>query len=73
LKALDSQPALNNCNYWLRNSEERITMLDFNLYYAQATAESRRRTRALDARSQHSAKRVFQLPSRRDVREGSAR
>ncbi len=48
-------------------------MLDFNLYYAQATAESRRRTRPQDARSQHSAKRVFQLASRRDVREGSAR
>ena len=48
-------------------------MLDFNLYYAQATAESRRRARVLDARSQHSAKRVFQLPSRRDEREGSAR
>jgi len=46
-------------------------MLDFNLYYAQTTANAQRRqARTGTARA---TKRVFQLPSRRAGRDRSAR
>jgi hypothetical protein len=46
-------------------------MLDFNLYYAQTTADAQRRQARTG--TERATKRVLQLPSRRAGREGSAR
>jgi hypothetical protein len=48
-------------------------MLDFNLYYAQTTAETQRRQLHVDARGVHAVRRVLHLSPRRENREGSGR
>ena len=64
---------MNNVYGVIHILKERIPMLDFNLYYAQAAAASRNQApRTVATRTTRSTKRIFRLGTRRGDREGSA-